>query len=259
MVYSFNNNKFPSSKEYNNVLKKIKNAVMKKDIEKTSIFSLIFHPSKILKKPEIISDNMKKYWNMNGKISDLLKTPRWSINAATVETGKRFSFSQKHIGDYELGYTEDLNYDISMAAAFSAAFPILVGMQKFSTENRKWIDNEGKEIKNIPKYIHLWDGGVYDNLGLEAIYKMDNGGEFKDNINFTVVANASSFNDKYAVGKMDIKRLLDISMSQVDALRTRSYFDFVSRNKNGIYVKIGNHASKILNMSSLDKDKKKRL
>ena len=53
---------------------------------------------------------MKKHWNMTAKFSDLEKIPRWSINATTIETGKRFSFSQKHIGDYKLGYIKDLNY-----------------------------------------------------------------------------------------------------------------------------------------------------
>lgn len=156
LLYSFNNNKFPSSKEYNLVLEKIKEVVLKNDIQKKLISNALSSQiHNFFNKPKILSDIMKKYWNITGKFSDLDKIPRWSINATTIETGKRFSFSQKHIGDYKLGYIKDLNYDISMAVAMSAAFPILIGSQYFKIKCKEWVDHEDRPIKNIPKSIHL--------------------------------------------------------------------------------------------------------
>ena len=261
LLYSFNNNKFPSSKEYNLVLEKIKEVVLKNDIQKKLISNALSSQiHNFFNKPKILSDIMKKYWNITGKFSDLDKIPRWSINATTIETGKRFSFSQKHIGDYKLGYIKDLNYDISMAVAMSAAFPILIGSQYFKIKCKEWVDHEDRPIKNIPKSIHLWDGGIYDNLGLEAIYKMDKGGYCKDDLNFLITANAAlSFNFNYRVNKFGLKRMLDIAMSQVHFLRVRSYIDFINRNKNGLYLNIGNHASKILRNSKIDKAVKEKI
>ena len=247
LLYSYNNNKFPTSKEYNEVLEKVKNAILNNNIQKHLIFTTLKQVNNFFNKPKILSKLMKKHWNMTAKFSDLEKIPRWSINATTIETGKRFSFSQKHIGDYKLGYIKDLNYDISMAVAMSAAFPFLIGKQYFKIESKEWFDHNDKPIKNIQKSIHLWDGGVYDNLGLEAIYKMDKGGYCKDDLNFLIVANAAqSLNTNYKMKKFGLRRILDISMSQVHFLRVRSYIDFINRNKNGLYINIGNHASNIL-------------
>ncbi|WP_028330557.1 patatin-like phospholipase family protein [Brachyspira alvinipulli] len=261
LLYSLNNNKFPSSKEYNKVLEKVKETIIKNDIQKKLIYiTLSKQIHNFFNKPKILSDIMKKYWKITGKFSDLETIPRWSVNATTIETGKRFAFSQKHIGDYKLGYIKDLNYDISMAVAVSAAFPFFIGNQYFKIESKEWVDHNDNPITNIPKSIHLWDGGVYDNLGLEAIYKMDKGGYCKDDLDFLIVANAAlPFNFNYKMKRFDIKRILDISMSQVGILRERSYIDFIKRNKNGMYIKIGNHASKILKNSKMDKDEKEKI
>lgn len=257
LLYSHNNYNFPNSSEYELVLNKVKHTILYNNIQILSIFELIKNPLNFLNKPKILSNAMKKYWNIKGKFYDLDNKARWSINATTVETGKRFSFSQKHIGDYKIGYINDLNYDISMAIAISAAFPILIGMHPFEFKSNNWVDYQNSPV-TTPKSIHLWDGGVYDNLGIEAIYKMENSGKFKDGINFGIVSNASNFDDMYGIKKINIKRLLDIAMVQINSLRTRSYVDFISREKNGIYINIGNHANKILKCSSIsDKEKYK--
>lgn len=261
LIYSFNNNKFPSSNNYNDVLEKIKEAVIKHNVQKKLIsYALSRQIHNFFNKPKILSKIMQKYWNMTGKFSDLEKKPRWSINATTIETGKRFAFSQKHIGDYKLGYIKDLNYDISMAVAMSAAFPFFIGNQYFKIKCQEWVDHNDNPIANIPKSIHLWDGGVYDNLGLEAIYKMDKGGYCKDDLDFLIAANAAlPFNFNYKMKRFDIKRILDISMSQVNILRIRSYIDFINRNKNGIYINIGNHVGKILKNSNMPEEEKNKI
>ena len=65
LLYSFNNNKFPSSKEYNLVLEKIKEVVLKNDIQKKLISNALSSQiHNFFNKPKILSDIMKKYWNI---------------------------------------------------------------------------------------------------------------------------------------------------------------------------------------------------
>ena len=41
LLYSYNNNKFPTSKEYNEVLEKVKNAILNNNIQKHLIFTTL--------------------------------------------------------------------------------------------------------------------------------------------------------------------------------------------------------------------------
>jgi NTE family protein len=93
----------------------------------------------------------------------------------------------------------------------------------------------------------LWDGGVYDNLGLEALYKMGKG--LDKEIDFLMVSNASaSISHQKRKGNASLSnvlRLMDIAMSQVDALRSRDFYASVFSKDKGIYLKIGNTAREI--------------
>lgn len=73
-------------------------------------------------------------------------------------------------------------FPIAESAAASAGFPILIWPLKFDAMKYQW-DKKSQET-----VYYLWDGGVYDNLGLEALYKPDQGLVDTD---FLVPSNAS--------------------------------------------------------------------
>ena len=113
-------------------------------------------------------------------------------------------------------------------------------------------------IRDSDKIIHLWDGGVYDNLGLESIFTPENAGTLKDGLDYMIVSNASASIGPYrrqaGFTYSNLKRLLDISMDQVTSLRNRMVMDFIIRTNQGMYLKIGSSAEKITSVSKCPDD-----
>jgi len=63
------------------------------------------------------------------------------------------------------------------------------------SQNYKWFEykpDKSTELKN-PKFrkIHIWDGGVYDNLGMEALVKYDKGCVYRKEFDFLIISDAS--------------------------------------------------------------------
>ncbi|MDF3004465.1 MAG: putative phospholipase [Oscillospiraceae bacterium] len=137
---------------------------------------------------------------------------------------------------------------VADAICSSAGFQVLIGPYKMDTTLYTWQQSDySKDLFQKPEqYIHLWDGGVYDNLGLESVFKPDNGGTLSDGIDYLIVSNASGGlgyeRRKSELSGKNSKRLLDISIDQVSALRNRSVMDFIKRTGNGMYLNIGNSA-----------------
>lgn len=258
LIYSHNNYKWPTSEEFLNiVLPKIKNVILKKDIQNIALIKLILSPWWWNRKVNLIAKVMRKHWGITGKIADLEMNPLWYINCTTFETGKRFRFSQKNMGDYKIGYVENPDIFLADALAASAGFPIFIGPYKLKADKYSWKKSYYSKDDSFPKdkFLHLWDGGVYDNLGLESVYKMDNCGCLSEGIDYVIVSNASE-NAGYQKRKGDfsrknLKRLLDIAMDQVGALRNRSVMDYIKRTQNGVYFKIGNSAENITKASGV--------
>jgi len=94
------------------------------------------------------------------------------------------------------------------------------------------------------KYIHLWNGGVYDNLGVEALFK-PSGKKFRDEYDFLIVSDASKGTkvEKPSLLHRRALRLVNIATDQVRSLRARSIVNhFIEQPNSGVYLKIGNTA-----------------
>lgn len=252
MIYSYNNLKWPTSKEFlTTVLPSVEKVLLSNDLQLSALSRLIISPFYWNKKVNIISKSLEKKWGVHGKLTDIIGDVKWYINCTTYETGKRFYFCHEKMGDYKIGYVEKPNIPLSDVMAASAGFPILIGPYSLQTDDYHWVPGEYSTLNWQPPHrtIHLWDGGVYDNLGLESIYKFDNGGFLKDGIEFMIISNASASIDfhhrQYIRADRNLKRILDIAMDQVTALRSRNVMDFIKRTNKGMYIKIGNSAEKI--------------
>jgi hypothetical protein len=88
------------------------------------------------------------------------------------------------------------------------------------------------------------DGGVYDNLGLEALYKIGQG--LDEEIDFLAVSDASAPLSFHKYNKRasltNVKRLLNIASHQVYALRSREFRANSIKNNKGIILQIGEPA-----------------
>lgn len=266
LIYSHNKLKWPSSEEFlSTVLPSIEKVILANDIQSSAIMQLICSPCYWTKKVNIIANQLESQWGICGNLHDLLGDTTWYINCTTYETGKRFRFCREDMGDYIIGYVKQPKIPLSHVMAASAGFPILIGPYCMDPNDYHWIPSKypSTDWKPPKSTIHLWDGGVYDNLGLESIFKPDGAGTLRDGLDFMIVSNASVsiglYHRQNGFTYSNLKRLLDISMDQVTALRSRMVMDFIKRTNQGMYLKIGNSAKKIVLASACSDELKRNL
>ena len=191
---------------------------------------------------------LKDCWSVAGLLSDLPDNPRWIINATCYETGKNWRFMKKRMGDYVTGYVASPRLPIAQAVAASSAFPGLVGSLKIDTGKFEWFayDSAYAPQPRCPRFrtLALWDGGVYDNLGVEALFKPRGG--YRDGFDFLVVSDASAPLESETRTLRAPLRLLDVATDQVRSLRARAVVSHLHHYPGtGAYLKIGNTEERI--------------
>lgn len=220
-------------------------------------------PSKwryLLSRANLIAGALRDEWGVTGQLVDLPISPEWSINGTTAETGKRFRFKRHDLGDYILGYAPSQNFPLAEAMAVSAAFPGGIGPLVIDTDDYEWKkrpwSGELDSIQTVTlpySQLHLYDGGVYDNLGLEPFFdagKQKIKSALGDNT-FIIVSDAGaplpqgfSF---FSLSPWRMKRVADIMSDQSRALRIRTFMNYLgSQNDKGSYLYIGEPVSDTL-------------
>jgi NTE family protein len=176
-------------------------------------------------------------------LRDLPDSPRFIFNSANLRTGRNFRFTREYMGDYRIGLinTADVTTPgnlLSMAVAASSGFPPIFSPVEFTTDPSKWQKVEGADLACDAEYcktLTLADGGVYDNLGLEPIWKR---------CRKVLISNAGKpFEYNADMGSLfvvaDIRlmlRVLDVTMDQVQGLRLRDLVDrYQRKEREGAY------------------------
>ena len=155
---------------------------------------------------------------------------------------------KKRMGDYVAGYVASPRLPIAHAVAASCAYPGLVGTLKLDTERFDWFIYNGEQVPQpgSPRLrtLTLWDGGVYDNLGVEALFKSS--GTYRDGFDFLIVSDASApLKIKTRTFRAPL-RLLHIATDQIRSLRARALVSHLQRYPgSGVYLKIGNTEERI--------------
>jgi NTE family protein len=240
-IFAVNKNKWPSAEEFlTKTQPMVRSLILEKNIQRAALLRLPFSPAYWNNRVELLAKMLEKKWGITGSLQDLPSMPFWEINCTTFETGGRFRFRKDYMGDVTVGFVQKPSLSTSHMIAASAAFPVLIGAYSLKTEGLRFTADKfgARETTVLDKYS-LWDGGVYDNLGLDALHKI--GGRLDDEINFIIVSNASAplgFEERGRPTK-NLKRLLDIATSQIEKLRTRDFFSSVANKRKGVYLKIG--------------------
>lgn len=255
LIYSLNKNKFPTSEEYLQLSNDLKTVLTKKSLQKTALLRLFFIPKNwfhFFSRALVIADALEVCWGIRVRLKDLPSEPVWSLNATTAESGKRFRFKDGRVGDYTLGYADSGNLSLSEAMAVSAAFPGGIGplrikKKSFIWEKKKaWDSSEEDQIIIEDDTINLYDGGVYDNLGIEPLFDcgiQDFKSQTRLPFDFLIVSDAGlpliqkgipSF-----INPLRFLRLFNIVLDQTRSLRVRSFMNFVKQTKKGVYIYIG--------------------
>jgi len=251
IIFAKNGGKWPTADQFLNVvLPAAKKQLTQHCLMWSSIRAGVLRPDLLLGgRAHLVARILTKNWGLNISLQDLPERPRWTINCTTYETGKNWRFSHKRMGDYLTGYVLNPNFPVADAAAASAGFPGGIGPRRLKTKNYDWVQfKDGSRAETIPsqpihKVYRLWDGGVYENLGSEALLKPGKG--LRDDIDFYIGSDAGkSISKEIRRGIFrPALRLLDCAMDQVRAVRSRAIHGFLMADSSGkplgIYIRMG--------------------
>jgi NTE family protein len=161
--------------------------------------------------------------------------PRFVFNATNVQSCVLFRFSKPFLADWRVGVVKSPRVPLSLAVAASSAFPPVLSPCELDFQRFGCVFEpaSGADLQRDPytsKAI-LSDGGVYDNLGLETVWKSyrtvlvsDGGGH------------VSPEEKPHRDWARHAYRALDIIDSQVRALRVRQTIDaFIRAERLGVY------------------------
>lgn len=204
----------------------------------------------------VLATLLRERWGVTGRLRDLPEHPRWWINTTCLETGKNWRFERREMGDWVFGRHYDPPFDLAEAAAASAAVPYVIGALRLQLPEHGWYRTNPEDRTpqaQIPRRepeIHLWDGGAYENLGLEAMFKPK---PPLIGCDMLIVSDASAAlattgtsvpkRSPWAILKGDLAspRLFDIASDQIRGLRARMFLAELERKTiSGAFLRIGN-------------------
>jgi len=151
-------------------------------------------------------------------LQDLPLEPRFTFNAANLMSGGLFRMSPAYAADYRVGKIDRPKFRLADVVAASSAFPPVLSPFEMNLKGMVVADMPGTSLHKSP-YIEravLTDGGVYDNLGLETVWKR---------CRTVLVSNAGRnvFAEESPVHfwPTQLSRVTDVILNQVDNARER--------------------------------------
>ena len=155
------------------------------------------------------------------KLTDLPTSPRFIFNATSLHSGRLVRIERHRIADYRVGHWDTAGVRLADAVAASSAFPPVLSPVTLSLAGRRFTPFPDAIHKhNPPKKLYLTDGGVYDNLGIESVWKQCG----------TVFVSDAGANFQYKPGgtflmSSQALRVTFIMQDQIGALRFRQIWN----------------------------------
>lgn len=173
-------------------------------------------------------------------LPDEKEGPRFVFYATSLQTGASVRMSRKYLADYHIGQIDSPKVPLSVVVGASSAFPPVLSPVILKTKPNDWKKLSGADLYDDRSYrekLVLTDGGVYDNMGLEAIW---------DRCKTVLVSDAGAplgaTPDPQSAWTNQLMRVLDIVTEQTRALRKRTLVGSFERNeKKGTYWGVTTH------------------
>ena len=164
---------------------------------------------------DYIARSYRKHLFGDATLQDLADSPEFVINATNMETGTLWRFSKTLMADYKVGEIDQPKVPLADAVSASSAFPPVLSPLVLKVKPSDFSRVFAKD-QALLSNISLADGGVYDNMGLETVWKA-----YRN----VLVSNAGAVlptDDSPSSGWLSqFKRALDIIYGQVGSLRQR--------------------------------------
>lgn len=202
-------------------------------IDVESVFAGVLLPGSV---SDRIVTAYDKYLFKGATLQDLpddTEGPRFVFNATNVQSGALWRFSKPYMRDWRVGMVRSPKTPLALAVAASSAFPPVLSPARMKVDPSLYVPGSGKDLQRAPftTDVVLTDGGVYDNLGLETVWK-----EYAT----VLVSDAGGKMSPDETPKSDWARhsyrILDLIDNQVRSLRKRQVIDsFKAGVRRGAY------------------------
>ncbi len=190
--------------------------------------------------------------------------PQFLFYGTNLQTGASVRMMQNMLYDWKIGATEMEDWELATVVGISSAFPPFLSPVILKLDPGKWIKGKYAVCFDDEKYrkkLYLTDGGVYDNMGMESLWKKfanelkGENHKFKpllqDDIDSLLISDAGAplaFQVKPGKNWFSLtKRALDIVTDQSRAVRKRWLIEKFKRKALsgtywGITTKIDNYS-----------------
>jgi NTE family protein len=170
-------------------------------------------------------------------LSRLPERPTFVLSATDMAFGVNWTFEKGRAGDYQIGYLEPppARWKLARAVAASSCFPPVFNPLPVERSHDAYRKGKAPLVarKSAARDLRLTDGGVYDNLGLEPVWK--------NHGTVLVSDGGATFEPEPDRGLFRrLKRYADIVGNQVNALRKRWLISsLISGELSGAYWGVG--------------------
>jgi NTE family protein len=153
-------------------------------------------------------------------LGQLPERPRFILCATDLTFGVNWEFGQNYAGDYQVGYSKAASsWPLARAVAASSCFPPIFGPMRISAKTDEYAGGryQKPDRAKILSRIALSDGGVYDNMGLEPVWKK---------CDYVLISDCGA-PFSFRIGETPWSRLLrytSVLTKQTGALRLRAFF-----------------------------------
>jgi NTE family protein len=106
-------------------------------------------------------------------LQDIPDCPRFTFMATNLQTGSGWRFAKAYAADYRVGRIDHPRLSLACVVAASSAFPPFLSPVRLKFDPGTVKQTAGADLHRSPftEIAVLTDGGVYDNLGLERVWK----------------------------------------------------------------------------------------
>jgi NTE family protein len=106
-------------------------------------------------------------------LQDIPDSPRFTFMATNLQTGSGWRFAKAYAADYRVGRIDRPTLPLARVVTASSAFPPVLSPVRLNFAKDEVRHMPGADLHRPPftETAVLTDGGVYDNLGLERVWR----------------------------------------------------------------------------------------
>jgi NTE family protein len=161
------------------------------------------------------------------------------FDATNLQSGDLWRFSSRAEGDWRVGTQAAPKTLLAQVVAASSAFPPVLSPARMSFPPGALQPGADSEVNAAPytTAVVLSDGGVYDNLGLEAVWS-----RYKEVLISDAGGHMGNAPLLKALWPIQLMRVLSVIDNQVRDLRKRqAVLSFIDNQRTGAYWGIRSH------------------